>query len=339
MGRKLTKSSLATAYAFRLACLAGISEKLLCKQTGLDLDELYNPDTRIPYEKQNRLLEEAARLSGNEYFWLGEQEPVELSKSNATFYYYYNAPDLKEASARFEKIYRILSDVAYPSHFVQGDEFIMRMALRGEDMFVTKYYVDWCMSQWMGTLLNFAGPEARIKAVRLETTDEERLAAYSRFFQVPIEGGYDHNELVYDQHVFNLPNRRQDIDPNLDRILEKLLLPAMKSLDLRKHFTEEIFQAIQSLLPHGAPAIGAIARQMGMSQRTLQRKLSLSNMSFRGIVMETRKTLAQSYLLDNELNINEVALLLGYSETSSLTSSFKKWFGMSPREYREKYRI
>ena len=84
------------------------------------------------------------------------------------------------------------------------------------------------------------------------------------------------------------------------------------------------------------PEQAVLARRLGMSECTLQRRLRSEGTSFAGLLDELRLDLARQYLGDNRLAIYEVAYLLGYSEPSAFNRAFRRWTGQTPREYRQR---
>ena len=88
------------------------------------------------------------------------------------------------------------------------------------------------------------------------------------------------------------------------------------------------------LLPHGKANAVEIARRIGMSRRTLARKLSSEDLTFSEIAEELKSDLAKHYLRGSDLPISQIAWLLGYSEVSAFTHAFKRWTGMTPRQSR-----
>ena len=78
----------------------------------------------------------------------------------------------------------------------------------------------------------------------------------------------------------------------------------------------------------------AVAAALQLSDWTLQRKLREHGLSFSQLVEQTRQQLALRYLRQGSLSISELAPLLGYSETSAFSRAFKRWLGVSPRQWR-----
>ena len=77
-----------------------------------------------------------------------------------------------------------------------------------------------------------------------------------------------------------------------------------------------------------------VARSLGMSKRTLARKLSDEGLDFTEVLQQQRRDLAVRYLDDPKLQISKIAWLLGFSEVSAFTHAFKRWTGKTPSQMR-----
>jgi AraC-like DNA-binding protein len=93
-------------------------------------------------------------------------------------------------------------------------------------------------------------------------------------------------------------------------------------------------EAIDAELRGGQPKLESIARRLGMSARTLQRRLRDHNVVFNDVLDELRFRAAKSYLAQEDVAGTEVAYLLRFAEQSSLNRAFKRWSGQTPMEYR-----
>jgi AraC-like DNA-binding protein len=99
-------------------------------------------------------------------------------------------------------------------------------------------------------------------------------------------------------------------------------------------FRSAVENTLPQLLPHGKASASKVAQRLGMSARTLARKLNAEGMAFVGILDQLRSALARRYLSERALPISEISWLLGYSEVSSFTHAFKRWTGKTPRQFR-----
>jgi len=92
--------------------------------------------------------------------------------------------------------------------------------------------------------------------------------------------------------------------------------------------------SISSFLPHGRVLVEDVARSLGMSKRTLARKLEHDGLNFIEILQQLRRDLAVRYLDDRKLHISKIAWLLGFNEVSAFTHTFKRWTGKTPSQMR-----
>ena len=97
---------------------------------------------------------------------------------------------------------------------------------------------------------------------------------------------------------------------------------------------QQVRNQISQSLSEGVPTIFDTAQQLGMSGRTLQRRLSKHGYSFQTLVDESRRQLSEQLLQETEYSLSEIAFMTGYSEQSAFTRAFKRWAGQTPRSYR-----
>ncbi len=91
---------------------------------------------------------------------------------------------------------------------------------------------------------------------------------------------------------------------------------------------------IRPYLAQGHPPLTLVAEILGISERTLQRRLAQSGSTYSEIVQETRFLIASDLLTDSDLNIADIALAAGYDNAPHFSRAFKRLTGMTPRDYR-----
>jgi AraC-like DNA-binding protein len=124
-------------------------------------------------------------------------------------------------------------------------------------------------------------------------------------------------------------------DPYLNNLLLKYCEAALT--DRRRNVSQlctRVENAISSLLPHGRVVVDDVARSLGMSYRTLARKLSDEGLKFTEILQQLRRDLAVRYLDDRKLHVSKIAWLLGFHEVSAFTHACKRWTGKTPSRMR-----
>ena len=91
---------------------------------------------------------------------------------------------------------------------------------------------------------------------------------------------------------------------------------------------------MKKLLAGQRPTLGDVARELRLSTRTLQRRLTAEHANFQQLMEDARRELAQHYLLHSSLELNQTAYLLGYEDANSFFRAFHQWEGTSPGEWR-----
>ena len=143
--------------------------------------------------------------------------------------------------------------------------------------------------------------------------------------------GNDHRRLVYSEdRVRLLFGRMRD---ELAEMHERIASEHLQRLDPAQT-CHRVRAVIIRHLPDGEPRRPKIAAILGMSERTLQRRLAAEGISFQRLLDDTRRELAQHYLSQRNLSLADTAYLLGFSDQSSFFRAARRWFGTSPRDYR-----
>lgn len=116
------------------------------------------------------------------------------------------------------------------------------------------------------------------------------------------------------------------LGPQLDNELEA----QTKGLDLG----EQVRHCLKRSLAGRRPTIQDVAQELGMSSRTLQRRLGEASLTFQKLVEDTRRQLAHHYLRQSTVELSGVAFLLGYEDSNSFFRAFHGWEGTTPGEWR-----
>jgi AraC-like DNA-binding protein len=148
-----------------------------------------------------------------------------------------------------------------------------------------------------------------------------------------VEFGATTDEFALNANARELPLIHAD--PYLNNLLLKYCEAALadRKGDMSQLGTR-VQNAISSFLPHGRVLMEDVARSLGMSERTLARKLADEGLNFTEILQQLRRDLAACYLRDRKLQISKIAWLLGFNNVSAFTHSFKRWTGKPPRQMR-----
>ena len=156
---------------------------------------------------------------------------------------------------------------------------------------------------------------------------------YKAAFNCPILFNQDQNCISYKTEDLKMHTAKADKSINaylLERIEEET-----KGIEIHaNHIAYDVEKIIKDALPSGIPSMVQIGEHLGMSNRTLTRRLSESGVTFRDLIKKTQKELAIDLLKNSDRNIGEIAFLAGFSEQSAFNRAFKRWEGLSPVEFR-----
>ena len=110
---------------------------------------------------------------------------------------------------------------------------------------------------------------------------------------------------------------------------------AEKESETLETFTDRVQKKLCQLIPSGQSSLENVVEEFGISARTVQRNLDVENIKFNQVVKNVQKIMTLNYLESKELSIEEIAYLVGYTETSSFYRAFKGWIGKTVLQYRK----
>lgn len=175
--------------------------------------------------------------------------------------------------------------------------------------------------------LEQAPVEVRFRHPAPADTTEHR-----RIFRCPVLFGQADNALVFPRRLLALPLGQAD--SQIQRTLDAYAGRLLESIRRGEGVLERARQCLAERLPEQAVDLEALAGELALSPRTLQRRLRDSGLSFSRLVDETRQQLVLHHLRDPALELADVASLVGFSETGSLARAFRRWTGQSLGQYR-----
>lgn len=174
-------------------------------------------------------------------------------------------------------------------------------------------------------LPGFAVDEVRLSEKPFDTRPiAERL-------RTPVHAGQDRTGFLLAPGVWGLPNQRADAS------LHATLRTVAERVEFREFEHRPLIYAIRTRLPEalqqGAFSADDLAAVLGLSRRTLQRRLSDSQLTFKALLDAYRRDTALLMLESGERTMAEIAYALGYAEQSSFNRAFRRWTSQSPSDW------
>ena len=181
--------------------------------------------------------------------------------------------------------------------------------------------------------LFLSGEDLNLHEVHFVNTAPKNIMVYEQYFRCKVRFDQPKTQLLLPVTEAFKPLRTGD------HTLQQLLLQQAQALLDKLPNSTQLDQRLQHAILTGLQKnqyqIDFIARKLGVSVRQLQRHLQQQNATFQERVQEVRFMLATEYLKDPHLSLQEIALLLCYSEQSAFQRAFKLWTGLTPQQWRK----
>lgn len=241
---------------------------------------------------------------------------------------------LAEAIERIQPYEKLVGDMGVTSMTRQEQQVHLNWHCAYALATVRAHMVDNVLASWVAYARWLAGSDigpARVHLQRVKP-DDESVQYYQTLFACPVLFGQACNSLIIPVEHLSIALRQPD--HILRQTLEQHALAQMSALAEPQTMSVRVKDIIRILLAKGITRKDMVAAHLGVSERTLQRKLQLESTSYQKLLDEARLVLAQEYLSNTQLSFDDIAIHLGFSEIRSFFRSFKLWTGQTPSEYR-----
>jgi AraC-like DNA-binding protein len=311
----------------------GLDEHALFRQVGIGMADLDVPDARFATEKLSELWDLAERQSGNPLLGLELGGQARAASFDIVAYVMMSCPNLQNGLERFIRYLRIISDATTLELKEVAIGHRLSFAFRGGDRPIPRPRIDFILLMVLTFCRWVAARDLQLLQVDYASPPPPDVAPYEKAFGCRV---------CFDAPTHSLYFSSADITSPLPSYNQTMA-------DLHERFAGETLQRLENsrisqkardiivrLLPDGEPMRADVARELCLSERTLQRRLEEEDTSFQKLVDSIRRELAERYLTRDRLTLAEAAYLVGFSEQSTFCRAFKRWTGMSPTEFRNK---
>jgi len=309
----------------------GLDTNALLTAAGIDPAALEAPGARIATEKISRLWELAVERSGNPAIGLAQPQVVRPTGFDVVGYTMMSCANLQDAFERLVRYLRILSDALTIHRSEERGRYRISFELRGGERPVPRQRMEFILVTVSTFCRWFSGRDLHPLEVALSYPAPRDLAPYRAAFSCPVSFGAPLSSLLYS--LDDLTRPLSTSNPTLAALHERYAGDYLERFD-RAQTSYRVREVIIRRLPDGEPRRDQVARELCMSERTLQRRLEEEASSFLQLLDDTRRELAEQYLNRLQLSLAQAAYLLGFSEQSSFFRACKRWFGLPPGEYR-----
>ena len=318
--------------AYRTAKARDVAVDRLLKLSNLTAHQIENPELRIPVRDQINFLNHVASALQDEFLGFHLAQIPDLRQFGLYYYVLASSETMIDAFQRGVR-YTSLVNEGVSQKCIDGPELRLLLHYMGVSRHLDRHQIEFWMAGIVRICRQLTGLRISPSHVRFTHVRHGRCTELVEFFGHDVEFGAPVDEISFARRTRDLPV--VSADPYLSDLLVKYCEEALSQRHAKSaSFSSDVENAIVPLLPHGKARVEEIARRIGMSQRTIARRLSVEGVTFSRVLERLRFDLAKRYLTEGALPISELAWLLGYQDAGAFSHAFKRWSGQAPREAR-----
>ena len=312
----------------------GIDPEQLFRDAGVDPEIRHDQNARFDADQLDQLIWATNQESDDDAFAFHLVEHMHPSYFGVIGYAWMTSASLRKGFERVYRYQRLLTD-----------EGSITLEKQGENLKVLLEWQTGCerdpalrervrLTNVVKLCRMNCGDAFKPEKIFFMQAEPSRPAAYYTYFRCELEFGAESTAMLINAETVDRP--LPGYNPQLEQILEKQIIDYLAKLD-KNDIIGRTKSMICDLLPSGHVSVEEIADKLCLSERTLRRRLKDSDSSFKELLAETRRELGERYIQDSSLSLTEVAFMLGFSDSSSLSRAYKNWTGKSPSEYRSSH--
>ncbi|HMA06776.1 MAG TPA: AraC family transcriptional regulator [Ramlibacter sp.] len=311
----------------------GVDVPRLFRAAGADMALLDAPDARFPADQVTRLWELAVTWSGNPALGLDRELALRHVNFDVVGYAMLSSPDLHAGLDSLSRYLALISDAATFGLQPVAEGAWLVLGHTGNTLRVPRQRQEYGLLALLMLCRWLTRREVRPLAAEFVFPDPVDLRPYRCAFECPLRFGQPATRLLLPacDLAAAIPSR----NPSMYALHEKVLQGRLQALG-NARTSYRVSEAIIRRLHQGEPRREDIASSLALADRTLQRRLHEEQTSFQELLDGARRELACKYLADGQYSLGEVADLLGFVDQSNFFRACKRWFGLTPTQYRQR---
>jgi AraC-like DNA-binding protein len=327
-----------TGFAARRAIAALRKRKLpltpLLLRASLSESNFANRQHRISATAQGKFLEYAAEAVDDSAFGLHLAEEANPHEAGLLYFVASAANDLGEALTFFERYFRIVNEAVHLKLARAPKGAVVEVSFHGLSRHSIRQNAEFGIAVILKALREVSGRKLRPTRVTFVHARNSNLREFERFFGCPVEFAAPSDRISFSRETLALPLVTGD------QYLLETLQPfcdgaARERCTASGSLRALIENEVQSLLSQGKTQKQNVANSLGLSARTLSRRLAEEGTTYEEVVDQLRRSLALQYIKDPSISLGEMTWLLGYEGSTSFNHAFRRWTGHSPSAARQ----
>lgn len=311
---------------------AGVPRPQLLRTLQLEPEQLDATELRLPRSNVASICASVLEVTGDPALGLHWAERLRDTAMAPTSHLVWHAPSLREAFAALRQFYRLLSDDPSYEIIEEGHSVTVRcLRFFSESPPLRRFAAEMMVAGFFRLVRSFSY-QARPERVCFEYAPPEYREEYARVFERLERFEQPFTGITFARSLLDLPAPHKDVDLHealralAERRLLRITYKTPYALRVRELLVQEKWRRRSDM--------SAVARALGMSVRSLRRRLALEGESYHTVVHEALTTVAMRLLWEKQLTIQQTAHELGFADTSAFHRAFKRWTGLTPSAYR-----
>ena len=326
-----TIANISARALLKSASSRGVDSTDLLRDIGLCPKLVEDSGARIPLRHVLELSEEVCERSGNQNIGLLAAQELPFGAYKTLDYMAAASSTMAEAAAAASCHFGLVTSAFSLVMWKRREQGVLEIRENALHQKVPGHYGAYILASLLLRFQLSTGVCWWPREVHLTSPAPQDTQLHKKVFRAPIRFDQPRNRLIVDGGVLRLSQ------PYADAALLELLQWHSQRLSMKLPNHDEFLGTVRQILDDGLRAgdvrLGASARKLAISRRSLQRRLKHCGVSYRGILDKQRHQLAVELLRGAEVDIAELSFLLGFSEQSSFYRWFKKYTGKTPLEY------
>jgi len=312
----------------------GFSEAEIFRGTGLTRADLKEGDHLISLEGQMKVLENGEKLTGDDLVAVRWGQTRRFANLGLIGYLGRTSKDIRCVVTNLARYGQVFSNAMEVDVSTLDQDGTFRWRFDISAKIEVGHFVEAQVSQFLNGTNRLLPRTVLPKQITFTHRRKHNATELEKLLGCPVTFGAQWNSLQYRLADLDVPLRTSD--EGLHKILQAHadLVLAQRPKN-RPDIELVVEKAIADRMATGQTSVSDVARDLGMSARTLARRLGDANTTYQTVLSNFRRAMADRYLKNSEMSQSEIAFLLGYSDVSSFASAFKRWTGQSPGERRQ----
>lgn len=308
----------------------GISRNTVLAGTGIRPVLLERDDTYIPYHQMTALITRALALAPLQGLGMAVGASETISSWGILGYTMMSCATYREAFFTGLKFHQAASGMMALSAHEEHGRTCLTMDEPVELGPALPFAVEEMVFGIVAVVRSLVGQRLQVLELQVSYPAPDYARRYGEILGCPVHFNQSRNALwLQSPDNTALPNA----NPVSARMCRKLVEEMLDRHSVEENLVREV-RRILMRAPGQIPDMETVARELGISSRSLRRRLGEFDTSFRALLDEVRKQLAIGYLRDSSMSLEHIASLLGYTEVTNFRRAFRQWTGKPPSQFR-----